>query len=67
MIKGAQVQPSGKRSGQKRADGHLGTVSVPFAPVFKAYSQLFSPTQLQVKASTASEPGFQKQELNLGN
>ena len=36
MIKGARVQPSGKRSGQKGADGHLGTISVPFAPVCKA-------------------------------
>ena len=36
MIKGARVQPSGKRSGQKGADGHLGTISVPFTPVCKA-------------------------------
>ena len=76
---GAGEQPSGKRIGQKGAEGHLGTTSVPLAPVFRAclitlgtrngggQSQLFSPAQSQVKASTASEPGFQKRELNLGH
>ena len=79
VIKGARVQPSEKIRGQKGADGHLGTINVPSAPVFKVclitlgirtggrQSQLFSPAQLQVKASTASEPGFQKRELNLGS
>ena len=72
------VQSSGKSIGQG-AEGHLGMTSVPTVPVFKAclitlsikyrggQSQLFSPDQSQVKASTASEPGFQKRELNLSS
>ena len=79
ITNGALVQPSGKSIGQKGAEGHLGTTKVPIAPVFKAclitlgirygggQSNLFSPDQSQVKACTASEPGFQKRELNLGS
>ena len=79
VINGARVQPSGKSIGQKGADGHLGITRVALAPVFRVclitlgirygggQSQLFSPDQSQVKASTASEPGFQKRELNLGS
>ena len=52
---------------------------IQFAPVWRTclitlgikyggrQSQLLFPDQSQVKASTASEPGFQKRELNLGN
>ena len=65
--------------GQKTADGHFGTSRVPFALVDWAcrntrgtkytggHHQLFSSCQLQVNASTASDPGFQNLELNLGN
>ena len=65
--------------GQNVADGDFGTRRVPFAFVAWAccnthgtrytggHHRLFSPCQLHVKASTASVPGFQNLELNLGN
>ena len=69
----------GKNIGQYGAEGHLGTTKVPKAAVSCAclntlgtkhtgrHQQLFSPSQLQVNVSTASDPGFQNRELNLGN
>ena len=61
--------------GQKGAEGHSGTMRVPQAWVRLAcwmvlgircgggHSQFISPSQLHVKVSTASVPGFQNREL----
>ena len=61
------------------AEGHLGTTKVPTVAVSCAchnalgtkyaggHHQLFLPSQLQVKVSTASDPGFQNRKLNRGN
>ena len=72
------AEPYGQRRGQNGADGHIGTTMEPFARQLRAlgitlgikpiggHNQLFSPAQSTVKASTASDPGFQHQLLNLG-
>lgn len=69
----------GNKIGQKAADGHSGTTRVPLALQLSAcrithgirytggHNQLLSLCQSQVKASTASVPGFQNQELNLSS
>ena len=69
----------GNKIGQKGADGHSDTISVPWALVLSAccitlgtkfnggHHQLTSPCQLQVKASTASVSASQNLELNLSN
>jgi len=62
--------------GQKGADNHSGTIRVPRALQLQAcwitweldkLGQLLSSDQSQVKASTASRPGFQNHELKRGN
>ena len=74
----AGVKPLGNSKGQKGDESHWGISKVPFALVFCAclqtlgtrwiggHHQLFSPAQEHVKASTASAPGDQNLELNLG-
>ena len=77
--KAANLPSSGNRMGQKGAEGHSGTTNVSRALHLRAcwitrgtrytggHSQLLSSDQLVVNASTASEPGFQKRELNRGS
>ena len=72
----AGSDPLGNRSGQNRAENHWGIIRVLEAFAFRACLitlgtkhtggnyQLFSPSQLQVNASIASEPGVQNLELN---
>ena len=73
----AYPDPSGHNNGQKGADSQYGTVSVPVARHTSAclitltkrpggrHHQLFSPPpQSIVNASTASNPGHAKRELN---
>ena len=79
VIKGAGTFPSGYKIGQNGADGHSGANSVPTAQHRLAcmmirgirytggQNQLLSSPQSQVKASTASVPGFQNLELKRGS
>ena len=72
----AGSDPLGNRSGQNGAESHWGIIRVPEPFVFWAClitlgtkhtggnHQFVFPSQLQVNASIASEPGVQNLELN---
>ena len=73
----AKWTPSGHTQGQNKAPFHRGIIKAPCALQNLRWrhtliiwlggdtSQMFSPCQFWVKASTPSQPGFQKRELNL--
>ena len=75
----AKWPPRGQIRGQNGDDGQHGTINVPLVAQTCAWRitlgirgigghhQLTSPVQFTVKASTASEPGFQQRLLNLGS
>ena len=75
----ANICSAGCRNGQNRADLHSGTIKVPSAiqpcaclttlgtRLTGGHHQLFSPLQLVVKVSTASEPGLQHLLLKRSN
>ena len=78
FIKLAGFLPSGNNTGQNGAEGQQGTINVPCALVLLAccitrsmrwiggHHQLVSFPQLQVKASTASDPRLRNLELKRG-
>ena len=78
-IKSAGSVPLGNNKGQNGEDSHWGTMRVPLAPdawaclitlgikLTGGNNQLLSVLQLQVNASTASEPGAQNLVLNLSS